>query len=138
LEIPLPVIQYTIDLAKQHDKVVILDRSPVSEENFPVEFLENVDILLPNKLEVEILSNQKIYDQNTAKLAASKLLMLDIDTVIVKLGDQGALVAQNNNFEFVEAKKADVVDTTGAGDAFAGALAAFLQHTVSLRSSVEI
>lgn len=138
LEIPLPVIQYAIELAKQYGKVIVLDPSPVSEENIPIEVIRNVDILLPNKLEAEILSNQSIYDQNTAKSAASKLLSFGINTVIIKLGDQGALLAQNNEFDFIKAQAVNVKDTTAAGDAFAGALVAFLQHTVSLQNSVEI
>jgi ribokinase len=137
LEIPLETVAHAIYLAKKLNKFVILDPAPVPELPLPPEILKSIDLLIPNKIEAEILSGRSINDIRSAKLAASDILSLGVKKVIIKLGKEGALLAENNHFEYIEGERVKSIDTTAAGDAFAGALAAALLEEKSISSSIE-
>jgi ribokinase len=87
-----------------------------------------VDIITPNEHEVELLGG------------ASKLLSLGVKTVIVTQGEKGAIVVDASGERQVDPFKVTPVDTTGAGDAFCGMLAARLatgeSMTAALRAAV--
>lgn len=138
LEIPLHVVEHVVNVASKLNKTILLDPAPAPVKPLPNDMLEKIDIILPNVVEAEAISKQKIYDLKTAKLAAATILSMGVNTVIIKLGADGALLAENNRFEHIAAKKANVVDTTAAGDAFVGGFAAYLGRAVSLRSAIEI
>ena len=63
-------------------------------------------------------------DLKGAKKAAKWLLDKGVKTVIITLGEKGAYLANNQTECHIEALKVDVIDTTGAGDAYNGGLAA--------------
>jgi ribokinase len=68
---------------------------------------------------------------------AHGLIQRGARSVVITLGGAGALIADLRGVETVPAYPVDVVDTTGAGDAFVGAVAAELARGVSLRESVQ-
>lgn len=78
--------------------------------------LENVDILLPNKLGA--MSLTKTDDPIDA---AKKFNEMGIDIVVVTLGDSGAVAVKEGNVIKSDAFSIDAVDATGAGDTFCGA-----------------
>jgi ribokinase len=55
---------------------------------------------------------------------------------VVTVGKEGAVFSDGESTEHLPAPKVDVVDTTGAGDAFVGALAASLAREDSLKDAV--
>jgi len=137
MEIPLNTVMYAAALAKERNKIVLLDPSPVPTEKLPEKLIRSVDIVLPNRSEASSMSGRKISDMNEARLAASDLLEMGFRKVIVKLDRAGVLLAENNRFFEVPAHPVTVVDTTAAGDAFAGALSASLIEGNTLRAAVE-
>lgn len=85
------------------------------------EDLEGVDVLLLNELECRLLTGSE-YKEGTRKLTDYAKL------VVVKLGERGAYAFDGKEEEARRALKVNVVDTTGAGDAFdAGFMAAFIR-----------
>jgi ribokinase len=68
--------------------------------------------------------------------AASELLALGPKSVVVTVGKSGAVFSDGESTEHLPAPEVDVVDTTGAGDAFVGALAVSLAGDDSLRDAV--
>ena len=79
---------------------------------------KGVDLLLPNKLEARALTG--LSDPSTAACALAE----SFAEVVVTLGESGALWTDGSALLRVAAPAADVVDTTGAGDAFAAGLLA--------------
>lgn len=119
LEIPFETVELSVKLAKKHDVLVFLDPAPARE--LPQKVLENVDYILPNETELAQITNMEVKDKNTAIEASKKLLAQGVKTVIAKLGKDGVVICSNDNEIYIPGEKVSAVDTTGAGDAFAGA-----------------
>ncbi|MGQ9630061.1 MAG: ribokinase [bacterium] len=138
LETPLDTVERAMDIARRGGARVILDPAPARPLSEGL--LKKVDILTPNEGEALILSGkspEEGLDIERAKVVAEGLLNLGIPTVILKLGERGALIAQRGKFDWVEGIKVEAVDTTAAGDAFAGGLAVGLTEGMDLREAVE-
>lgn len=118
--------------------LVALDPSPLIGDVQPEirkRILELTDILLPNRKELALLTEEE--EQPAALKKAAQLSKC----VVVKLGSQGAWMSIRKGFHFADGQKitddqifqapalqVDAVDTTGAGDSFnAGFLASFLR-----------
>jgi ribokinase len=123
-EIPLRTVTYAAKMAKREGVTVILNPAPA--QDVPTDLLDHVDILVPNETELELLTGEPVTSIPSAHRAAQTLLDGNISAVIVTLGAQGALLVETDGWEHVQAPEVDVVDTTAAGDAFIGGLAAGL------------
>lgn len=122
LEIPVETVFEAAAIAKKHQVPVLLDPAPALP--LPDELLGMVDYIVPNESEITQLTGIEVHDQVTAKLAAVELLRKGVTTVVAKLGAKGVVVVNANRTFFVDSYKVKAVDSTGAGDAFAGALGA--------------
>ncbi len=135
LELPLPTVRAAIDLARRHRCKVILDPAPAQR---PLdEALLRVDVICPNGLEAETITGQgQVPDERAAKTLASDLIARGAKAAVVKLGARGSVVVTaDGHFYTVPAYKVSVVDTTAAGDAFAGALAVALGRGEHIRQA---
>jgi len=107
--------------------------NPAPAGGIDLAWLEFVDILTPNVGELRRLAGS----DSTASLVAAARSLAVREAVIVTLGAEGALVVPRDGAEWsVPAVAVQVVDTTGAGDAFNGALAAALASGDSLEVAV--
>jgi ribokinase len=131
LEIDYETVAYALQVAKRHGVHTILNPAPAG--HLPAEVLKLADYITPNETELEILA-----DRPGASLqeAAAALLARDGQTVIVTLGAQGAQYVRRDGSGRVPAYQVDVIDTTGAGDAFNGGLAVALAEGNSLEQAI--
>jgi ribokinase len=83
------------------------------------------DPLIVNETEASELTNSIIDSPKDAEVVAARLAQSS-RSVVLTLGGDGVVVADSTGVHRVPAVRVPVVDTTGAGDAFAGALAAAL------------
>jgi ribokinase len=120
LEIPLESVIEAIEIANYHHVPVLLDPAPARQ--LPDEILKMIDFITPNETEIYHLTGIEVTDNKSAKLAAVELLGKGIKTVFAKLGAKGVTVVNVNRSHHFPGYAVDVVDTTAAGDAFAGAL----------------
>jgi ribokinase len=110
--------------------------NPAPARALPDELLALPDFLLPNESELSLLSDLPVNDLPSAENAAKTLLERGIQTVIVTLGANGALIVNKELTKHIPSFKVDVVDTTAAGDAFIGGFASALLQNKSLEEAV--
>lgn len=138
LETPIDASERAAEIAKANDTIVMLDPAPARP--LPSTLLAKVDILTPNKTEAAELSGNVITTPETA-ITAAKTLQTQIaedglSTVVLTLGEDGLILCTQAQTYHVPAVRTDVVDTTGAGDAFSGALATSLANGDNLDNAV--
>ena len=138
LETPIDASQSAIEIAKANDTIVILDPAPARP--LPPSLLAQVDILTPNATEATVLSEHLVSTPETgidaAKALQTQIAADGLSAVVLTLGEQGALLCTPTQSIHVPAIPVDAVDTTGAGDAFSGALATALANGESLSEAV--
>jgi ribokinase len=134
LEIPLDGVMAAVRLAVETGMRPVVTLAPA--QPVPAELLSGLDPLLVNEHEAAFLLQAA--DLNGDVLgAARELLRLGPRSAVVTAGAAGAAVAAGTTARLLPAVRvAEVVDTTGAGDAFAGALAAALARDADLGAAV--
>jgi len=100
---------------------VVLDPAP--PDRVPDELLPLVDHLTPDHREAEALTGIDASSEDGAREAADALQTRGVDAVSVRPDGGGCVVAFDGGVQTIEAPEVRVVDLTGAGDAFTGALA---------------
>jgi ribokinase len=123
LEIPLAVVEDVADEVEKRGGRFVLNLSPTAVVS--ARLLGIADPLIVNETEASELSNSIIDSPKDAEIVAARLAQSS-RSVVLTLGGNGVVVADSNGVHRVPAVRVPVVDTTGAGDAFAGALAAAL------------
>ncbi len=134
MEVPVEVVERASEVAVAEGTRVILNLAPPRE--VPASLLEKLDPLVVNEHEAAFLLDEKVEGIEKARSAASKLLSLGPRSAVVTLGSAGAVFATVDDAGHQPAPPVEVVDTTGAGDAFVGALAARLAAGDGLEDAV--
>ena len=134
LELPLPVVTQGCLAAHRAGARIVLNLSPLQDVS--EDLLAACDPLIVNAGEAEALAHASC-DSVEAALVVADTLAQRCPSVVVTLGAQGAVVADANAGRHFPARSVKVVDTTGAGDSFAGALAAALVAGATLDAAVE-
>ncbi|MCP2168935.1 ribokinase [Goodfellowiella coeruleoviolacea] len=134
LETPLSTVEHAVAVAARAGVRPLLNLSPVAQ--LSSETLAQLDPLVVNEHEAAWLLGEPTAEVNGAEDGAEvdgaevdgadlarRLLALGPRSVVVTLGARGAVVATPQGVHQIAAPTVHAVDTTGAGDAFAGALA---------------
>lgn len=137
LEVPVETDIAAAKVARAAGTIVALNPAPAPDNGvLPSELLKVVDIFTPNQTEAQQMTGIVVSDLASAREAATKLKSAGPATVIITMGEQGAFVHNDQISELIPSFSVDAIDTTAAGDAFCGALAAALARGEDLRSAV--
>ena len=136
LEVPVPVVRWALETARRHGVPTVLNPAPVQE--LSDELLGLVTYLTPNAGEIAALTGIEVTDLDSGRRAAARLCERGVGTVIITLGEEGALVCDGATAVHFEAFPVEAIDTTGAGDAFNGALAVGLSAGGSLEQVIPL
>jgi ribokinase len=124
LEVPVSTVMAALRLARQAGVLTVLDAAP------PVplddDFLGLVDVLRANAGEMEVLTGTKVADRQAARAAIEQIRERGVGAAVVEAGGEGNLLVGSTGEVWLPLLDVNSVDSTGAGDAFAGALAATL------------
>lgn len=125
MEIPLPTVLAALRLAHSTGTRTLLNPAPA--QPLPDEAWETIDVMTPNRTEAAILMGLDPATAESPDDLAAALRERGVGTVVITLGEDGALIADEAGTRRVPAVPARaVVDTTGAGDAFTAALSVAL------------
>ncbi|SMO90044.1 ribokinase [Melghirimyces algeriensis] len=135
LEIPMETVMEAARTAKELGKIVVLNPAPATK--LPQELYQWVDVLTPNRSELERLSGYPA-EEGGLEQGMQTLLHKGVSCVVTTLGEQGAVVlSKEEGFRKVAGRSVHVVDTTGAGDAFNAGLACALAEGKPLFDAVD-
>ena len=137
LENPLPTVVEAARMGRHAGARVILDPAPA--QPLPDELFRLADILTPNETEAAILAGLTPghVDVPHAMAIAHSLRERGAAAVIVKLGDQGCVLAEAGGARHFPVARVNAVDTTAAGDVFNATLAVGLSEGMDLRAACQ-
>lgn len=131
LEIPVETVLEAMAMARKFQLITVLDPAPAIHSVPPHLLL--ADVICPNETEAEVLTGIAVRDDASAARAARRLRDLGARQAVITLGEHGALICdENDTCQLIPSCCINPVDTTGAGDAFAAALALQLAEGVDL------
>jgi len=120
--------------ARSRGARIVLNAAPARP--FALDVLRQIDVLVVNEGEAAALGEIYGWSREPAVFAAAAAAVSSRLAIVVTLGAQGAIACRAGERLSVAAPEARVVDTTGAGDAFVGVLAAALDRRASLRDAL--
>jgi len=133
LELPMEALTRLFRLAREHACQTILAATPEPETARAL--LRDVDVLVVNRGEAAVLLAVSSENIDTEDLQ-HQLEQLGPSTVVLTLGEYGVVALVDGDLVRQPAFEVDVVDTTGAGDAFTGVVAAALSESRSMTDAL--
>lgn len=123
LEVPLESIAAAAAVAREAGGLTVLNAAPA--RRLPTELLTTIDMLIVNRVEAAQLALDAADAQRAASPEAliDRLLALGVGEVVLTLGRDGAVYSDGRSLYEQPAFPVRAIDSTAAGDAFAGALA---------------
>ena len=137
LEIPKKITLLCLKTAYKNNVQTILNPAPASKIN--KEFFKYINYFTPNEVEAEFYTGIKIKNRKDALKASKKLHLLGVKKSIITLGEKGLFYFDGQKQNYIAAEKSiKAIDTTGAGDAFNGALAFALANNEKIKDALMI
>jgi ribokinase len=133
-EVPERTLEEAFRIARSHNWITVLNAAPARECSDLL--LSLTRILICNRSEAEYILGLKIVDPLAIHNEVKKFLQSGPETLIVTLGGLGAVLYTNEQVIARESFPIDVIDTTGAGDAFCGGFVAELSRSNKLEESL--
>lgn len=124
LENNIDALETLISTAHREGVYTIVNPAPY--QDVPPHLFAKINLITPNATEATLLTGVEVDSLSSAKQAAKVLHGFGVEDVIVTLGGLGALLSSKGKYLHIPRFPAKAMDTTGAGDAFNGALAAAL------------
>jgi len=141
-QLPEAAIVSAIRCAELHGTKVILnparpmERSGQQDSDLPIEYF-SADIVIPNLDEAADITEHTAANIHTAKLIGSDLVARGVGAAVITMGKRGCMVIDRVSADHIPAFEVELVDQTGRGDAFAGALAAYYAVKNDVRQAVK-
>ncbi|NMB72411.1 MAG: ribokinase [Bacteroidales bacterium] len=134
-EIPMETALYAAQKAKEKGSVVILNPAPAKD--LSKTDLSAIDFLTPNETEARICAGLAPNESHRDAEVGRELLRLGCKNVLITLGEKGCLLVNPAGETLIPAYSLpQVVDSTGAGDAFNGAFAVALSEGMPLKKAI--
>lgn len=134
LEIPMDTVETALAEAHARGLTVILNPAPARA--IPEHWFSRVSVITPNETEAEAIGGLSVDETDTLQLVSDRFHRAGTANVIITLGSRGAWISDGTASGIIPSQPVDVMDTTGAGDCFSGALAVAMAEGKDLRDAV--
>ncbi len=126
-EVNMDALASVMGIAKAAGVKIVLNPAPARGLNKEIlEILSMADVLTPNETEAQAITGVPVTGEESAKQAAAIMHKWGVGGVVITMGGMGAFVSDGSAAKMIPAYPVKAADTTGAGDAFSGALTAAL------------
>jgi pseudouridine kinase len=127
-------------LAAKHRVPVCADPTSPTLATRLCPYLDQLYLMTPNAAETSAICGveHRAYDRDSAIDVARTLVTLGVEIAVVTLGEAGLAYADSNGGGYINALNTQVVDTTGAGDAFTGAMIFGLMNDVPIDEAMRL
>jgi ribokinase len=132
LEIPIETVEYAAEFAKESGTIVILDPAPAVK--LSDKLLSNIDFLLPNEHELNLVIGS---GSGTLSEKADLLIKKGVGVLILTEGKKGVTIITDTEHIKIDAPIMKAIDTTAAGDTFAGSFAYGLANNWEIKIAAE-
>jgi ribokinase len=134
MELAPATTYYVFELAKKYKKRVLFNLAPAMPFNRDV--LRQVYAFVVNEVEASMVTGLRVESDDEIRLAASALLALGPQVVVITLGSNGSFIAAAKHRQYISACKVKALDTTAAGDIYCGSLAVAFTEGKTLTDAV--
>lgn len=134
LETPFAMTLAAARLAREAGMTVILDPAPavpLDDAIWPL-----VDLVKPNETEASLLTGVEVDSRASAERAGRWFLERGAGAALITMGGEGSVLVTPDGVTHHEALRVEVVDTTAAGDAYAGHLAASIARGLPIDEAI--
>ncbi|MGH3424468.1 MAG: ribokinase [Nocardioidaceae bacterium] len=135
LEIPREIAAHAITRGHEAGMTVVLDPAPAAV--LPAHLWPAVDVVTPNETEARVITGIDVHDADSAIEAGRWFVERGAANAVITLAAAGAVLVDRASSVHVAAAPVDAVDTTAAGDAFAGYLGADLARGLDVASALQ-
>ena len=136
LEIPVGLVSYVINYAKEKDKLVVLNFAPAMDIH--KEVLAKVDYLIMNEVEFQFLTGREFRFDSLAE-SVKRLREFFNNYLVITLGEKGSVCADRDaELLKVPSFRVKAVDSTGAGDAFVGGFILGIIQNRSMKECLQL
>jgi ribokinase len=130
LGVPLEAVAEAVRIGRAAGARVVLDPGPPAP--LPDELIACLDLIRPNTSEAQVMTGIRVCDRDSARAAARDFLRRGARAAAVQAGEHGDVLLWEGGEVWLPRFQVERVDATGAGDAFASALAVQLAEGAPL------
>ncbi|MFP1603683.1 ribokinase [Microbacterium sp. 2216-1] len=136
LETPASLTLHIASRAREHGMTVVLDPAPAAPLDAAV--WAHIDIVTPNETEATLMSGIEVVDRDSAERAGRWFREQGAGAAVITMAEKGSCVVTAEGTTFIDPIPVEAVDTTAAGDAYAGYLGAALAEGWTLAEATEL
>ena len=136
LETPASLTLHITQRARQLGMTVVLDPAPAA--TLDAEVWRSIDIVTPNETEATLVSGIEVTDAASAEEAGRWFLAQGVGSAVITMAEKGSCVVTAEGTSFIEPIPVEPIDTTAAGDAYAGYLGAALAEGWTLADATRL
>ena len=135
-EVPLEHVAYGLEISKKQGMTTIVNPAPAVAVADAI--YQNIDYLVLNQTETEILAGIFPNNVRDVEQAAAIFFEKGVHAVVVTMGSEGSVYCDQQKTVEAAPFKVEVVDTTGAGDAFIGTMLYGLTQNIEIERTLKL